>query len=32
VTPENAKHAIALQEFGVWVLANFATVDEVRRG
>ncbi|MGA8689206.1 MAG: linear amide C-N hydrolase [Methyloceanibacter sp.] len=32
VTPENAKHAIAPQEFGVWVLANFATVDEVKRG
>ena len=32
MTPENAKHAIALQEFGVWVLANFATVDEVRQG
>jgi choloylglycine hydrolase len=31
-TPENAKHAIAPQEFGVWVLANFATVDEVRQG
>ena len=32
VTPQNAKHAIAPQEFGVWVLANFATVDEVRQG
>jgi choloylglycine hydrolase len=32
VTPENAKHAIAPQEFGVWVLANFATVDEVKAG
>ncbi|MGC2409843.1 MAG: choloylglycine hydrolase family protein [Methyloceanibacter sp.] len=31
-TPENAKHAIAPQEFGVWVLANFATVDEVKQG
>ena len=31
-TPENAKRAIAPQEFGVWVLANFATVDEVRQG
>jgi choloylglycine hydrolase len=30
VTPENASHAIAPQEFGVWALANFATVDEVR--
>ena len=32
VTPENAKHALAPQEFGVWVLANFATVDKVREG
>jgi len=32
VTPENAKHAIAPQEFGMWVLANFATVDEVKEG
>jgi choloylglycine hydrolase len=32
VTPDNAKHAIAPQDFGVWVLANFATVDEVRQG
>jgi choloylglycine hydrolase len=32
VTQENASHAIAPQEFGVWVLANFATVDEVREG
>ena len=31
-TLENAKHAIAPQEFGVWVLANFATVDEVKQG
>jgi choloylglycine hydrolase len=30
VTPDNAKHAIAPQEFGLWALANFATVDEVR--
>jgi choloylglycine hydrolase len=30
VTKENASHAIAPQEFGVWALANFATVDEVR--
>jgi choloylglycine hydrolase len=30
VTPENASHALAGYEFGVWVLANFATVDEVR--
>jgi choloylglycine hydrolase len=32
VTQGNASHAIAPQEFGVWVLANFATVDEVREG
>ena len=32
VTPENAKHAIAPHEFGMWVLANFASVDEVREG
>ena len=32
VTPENANHAIAPQEFGMWVLANFATVDEVKEG
>ena len=30
--PENAKHAIAPQEFGMWVLANFTTVDEVKEG
>jgi choloylglycine hydrolase len=30
VTPENASHALAGYEFGVWALANFATVDEVR--
>ena len=30
VTPENARRAIAPQEFGLWALANFATVDEVR--
>jgi choloylglycine hydrolase len=30
VTPENKDHAIAPHEFGVWALANFATVDEVR--
>jgi choloylglycine hydrolase len=29
-TPENASRALAPQEFGTWVLANFATVDEVR--
>jgi choloylglycine hydrolase len=32
VTPENAKHAIAPHEFGLWVLANFASVDEVMAG
>jgi choloylglycine hydrolase len=32
VTPENAKHAIAPHEFGLWVLANFANVDEVKEG
>jgi choloylglycine hydrolase len=32
VTKENASHAIAPHEFGMWVLANFATVDEVRQG
>lgn len=32
VTAENAKRAIAPHEFGLWVLANFATVDEVRKG
>ena len=30
VTDENKNHALAPQEFGVWALANFATVDEVR--
>lgn len=30
VTPENAKHAMAPYEFGLWALGNFATVDEVR--
>ena len=29
-TAENASRALAPQEFGTWVLANFATVDEVR--
>ena len=29
-TKENASHALAPQEFGIWALANFATVDEVR--
>jgi choloylglycine hydrolase len=32
LTLENAKRAIAPQDFGVWVLANFATVDEVKAG
>ncbi len=32
LTAENAKRAIAPQEFGLWVLANFATVDEVKEG
>jgi len=30
VTKENASHALAPQEFGIWALGNFATVDEVR--
>jgi choloylglycine hydrolase len=29
-TDENKSRALAPQEFGVWALANFATVDEVR--
>lgn len=32
VTKENASRAIAPHEFGLWVLANFATVDEVKKG
>jgi choloylglycine hydrolase len=32
VTPENAKHALAPHEFGLWVLANFDSVDEVKEG
>jgi choloylglycine hydrolase len=32
LTPENAKRAIAPHEFGLWVLANFANVDEVKEG
>src|SRR6185295_4516441 len=32
VTAENSKRAIAPHEFGLWVLANFATVDEVKQG
>jgi choloylglycine hydrolase len=31
-TPENASKAIAPVEFGLWVLGNFATVDEVKAG
>src|SRR5690348_14723587 len=27
VAPENASHALAPQDFGIWALANFATVD-----
>jgi choloylglycine hydrolase len=30
VTDENKSRALAPYEFGVWALANFATVDEVR--
>ncbi len=30
VTDENKSRALAPQEFGVWALANFATVEEVR--
>ncbi len=30
VTDENKSRALAPYEFGAWVLANFATVDEVR--
>jgi len=29
-TKENAAHALAPQDFGMWVLGNFATVDEVK--
>jgi len=32
LTADNAKRAIAPHEFGLWVLANFATVDEVKEG
>jgi choloylglycine hydrolase len=32
VTRENAAHALAPYEFGLWALANFATVDEVKEG
>jgi choloylglycine hydrolase len=30
-TKENASRALAPQDFGLWVLGNFATVDEVKR-
>src|SRR4029079_10670661 len=30
-TKENSSRAIAPHEFGIWALANFATVDEVKR-
>jgi len=32
VTAENAKRAVAPVEFGLWVLGNFASVDEVKAG
>jgi choloylglycine hydrolase len=32
VTPGNASKAIAPHEFGIWVLGNFASVDEVKEG
>ncbi len=32
VTAENTSRALAGYEFGMWALANFATVDEVREG
>ena len=31
VTDENKSRALAPQDFGMWVLGNFATVDEVKR-
>ena len=31
-TKENASRALAPQDFALWVLGNFATVDEVKRG
>jgi len=31
VTKENASRALAPQDFGMWVLGNFATVDEVKK-
>jgi choloylglycine hydrolase len=30
-TKENASRALAPQDFGMWVLGNFATVDEVKK-
>ena len=30
-TSENASRALAPQDFGMWVLGNFATVDEVKK-
>jgi choloylglycine hydrolase len=30
-TAENASRALAPHEFGTWVLASFATIDEVKR-
>jgi choloylglycine hydrolase len=30
-TKENASRALAAQDFGLWVLGNFSTVDEVKR-
>jgi penicillin V acylase-like amidase (Ntn superfamily) len=30
-TKENAAHSLAPQDFGMWVLGNFGTVDEVKR-
>jgi choloylglycine hydrolase len=30
-TKENASRALAPQDFGLWVLGNFATVDEVKK-
>jgi choloylglycine hydrolase len=30
-TQDNASRALAPQDFGLWVLANFATVEEVKR-
>lgn len=30
-TEENASRALASQDFGLWLLGNFATIDEVKR-